>query len=143
MRKSSSIVAAAAAVLAVFSAPSDAAADVKIRIDKSTHTMNVWVDGELRHTWPVSTGRGGYSTPSGSFRPQSMAARHMSSIYRGASMNNAIFFKSGYAIHATTHVGNLGRPASHGCVRLDPSHARELYGLVQSEGTRNTSISIR
>jgi lipoprotein-anchoring transpeptidase ErfK/SrfK len=113
-----------------------------VRIDKSSQTMNVWVNGEHRHSWPVSTGRSGYSTPTGSYRPTALRPRHYSSKYNNAPMHNAIFFNRGYAIHATTEVRNLGRPASHGCVRLHPSHARELYGLVQAHGARNTRISV-
>jgi hypothetical protein len=30
----------------------------------------------------------------------------------------------------------LGRPASHGCVRLSPGHAAMLYQMVQNEGGR-------
>ena len=142
MRYRFSIVAAAIAFIALL-APAPASADVQVRIDKRSQTMNVWVNGEHRHSWPVSTGRGGYSTPGGTYRPQHLAPRHYSSKYNNAPMHNAIFFNRGYAIHATTEVRNLGRAASHGCVRLHPSHARELYGLVQAYGARNTRISVR
>ena len=30
--------------------------------------MTVAVDGQVRHTWPVSTGKAGYDTPAGSFK---------------------------------------------------------------------------
>jgi lipoprotein-anchoring transpeptidase ErfK/SrfK len=133
----------AAALASLLAAPTTTLADVKVRIDKRSQTMHVWVDGEHRASWPVSTGRGGYATPGGNFRPTALRPRHYSSKYNNAPMHNAIFFKGGYAIHATTEVRNLGRPASHGCVRLHPSHARELYGLVQSYGSRNTRISVR
>jgi L,D-transpeptidase catalytic domain len=33
-------------------------------------------------------------------------------------------------------------PASHGCVRLHPSHAAALFALVQRNGPRNTRIEI-
>ena len=113
------------------------------RIDKRSQTMHVWVNGAHHASWPVSTGRGGYGTPSGAFRPHTLRARHFSSKYNNAPMHNAVFFNRGYAIHGTSEVRNLGRPASHGCVRLHPSHAREFYGLVQSYGQRNTKISVR
>jgi lipoprotein-anchoring transpeptidase ErfK/SrfK len=104
--------------------------------------MQVYVDGELRHVWPVSTGRGAYGTPGGTFRPQRLERRWYSTKYRGASMHNAIFFHKGYAIHATTEVGRLGRPASHGCVRLHPGHAAALYSIVQQHGPGGTRITI-
>ena len=54
-----------------------------------------------------------------------------------APMPHSIFFSGGYAIHATPHTGALGRPASHGCVRLSPANAAFLYGIVKNdkEGT--------
>jgi len=117
-------------------------AEVRVRIDTGSQTMHVYVDGELRHVWPVSTGRGGYGTPGGTYRPQRLERRWYSTKYRGASMHNAIFFRGGYAIHATTEVGRLGRRASHGCIRLHPSHAAELYGLVRTYGPGRTTITV-
>ena len=136
--------AAFAALVWIFSLamPGAAMADVQVRISKGSQTMRVWVDGQLRHEWPVSTGRGGYATPGGAFRPQRLEPRWYSTKYRNAPMHNAIFFNRGYAIHATTEVGRLGRPASHGCVRLHPSHAQELYSLVRSQGAGRTRISV-
>lgn len=143
MRSLSFLNAAALALASFVVAATAARADVQVRIDKRTQTMNVWVNGEFRASWPVSTGRGRYQTPGGSFRPQHLAPRHYSSKYNNAPMHNAIFFKGGYAIHATTEVANLGRPASHGCVRLHPAHARELYGLVRTYGAGSTRITVR
>lgn len=141
MRKFFSILAAAITSAAVLiSTP--AKADVVVRIDKSSQTMNVWVNGSHRHSWRVSTGRGRYATPSGTFRPQRLARRHYSSKYNNAPMHNAIFYHRGYAIHGTTEVRNLGRRASHGCVRLHPSNASQLFSLVQSHGPGRTRISI-
>jgi hypothetical protein len=53
-------------------------------------------------------------------------------------MPNSIFFAGGYAIHGTYETRSLGRPASHGCVRLSPSNAAVLYQMVQAEGARIT-----
>ena len=38
--------------------------------------------------------------------------------------------------------GPLGRPASHGCVRLAPSNAARLYALVERHGKGATRIVI-
>jgi len=65
---------------------------------------------------------------------------HYSKKYDNAPMPYSIFFTGGYAIHGTPHVGNLGRPASHGCVRLSPANARTLYGIVKNDP--NTTIRI-
>ena len=44
---------------------SAAGPDVVVQIDKSSQRMSVSVDGATRYNWPVSTGRDGYGTPSG------------------------------------------------------------------------------
>ncbi|MDE2385893.1 MAG: L,D-transpeptidase, partial [Alphaproteobacteria bacterium] len=37
---------------------------------------------------------------------------------------------------------SLGHPASHGCVRLLPQHAAELFALVERYGMGRTRIVI-
>ena len=118
-----------------------ASAGVVVQIDKSSQRMAVSVDGAMRYTWPVSTGRAGYGTPSGVFHPQSMARRYFSRKYYNAPMPHAIFFYYGFAIHGTTDINRLGGPASHGCVRLHPAHAAALYALIERR-PRNTRIAI-
>lgn len=132
---------AAAAVIAGL-ALTPARAGVVVRIDKSSQRMAVSVDGMMRYNWPVSTGRSGYGTPSGVFRPQMMARRWYSRRYYDSPMPHSIFFYHGFAIHGTTELARLGGPASHGCVRLHPSHAAALFGLVQRSGAHNTRIKI-
>ena len=54
-----------------------------------------------------------------------------------APMPHAVFFtKEGHAIHGTNEVRRLGKPASHGCVRLSPQNATTLYALVEENGAR-------
>ncbi|MGY2809710.1 lipoprotein-anchoring transpeptidase ErfK/SrfK [Bradyrhizobium sp. USDA 4506] len=65
----------AATIAAPILALSPARADVVVHIDKSSQRMAVSVDGARRYNWPVSTGRRGYGTPSGVFRPQMLARR--------------------------------------------------------------------
>jgi lipoprotein-anchoring transpeptidase ErfK/SrfK len=115
---------------------SGATAQTDITISKSKQLMQVDTD-EGSWQWPVSTARRGYYTPTGTFHPYSLQPMHYSKKYDNAPMPHSIFFSGGYAIHATPHVGNLGRPASHGCVRLSPGNAATLYGIVKSdrEGT--------
>jgi lipoprotein-anchoring transpeptidase ErfK/SrfK len=104
--------------------------------------MAVSVDGAMRYNWPVSTGRNGYGTPSGVFRPQTMARRWFSRRYYNSPMPHSIFFYHGFAIHGTNDISRLGGLASHGCVRLHPSHAAALFALVERNGPRNTRIEI-
>jgi lipoprotein-anchoring transpeptidase ErfK/SrfK len=119
-----------------------ARAGVVVQIDKSSQRMAVSVDGMSRYSWPVSTGRSGYGTPSGVFRPQLMARRWFSRRYYNSPMPHSIFFYGGFAIHGTYELSRLGGPASHGCVRLHPSHAAALFALVERNGPRNTRIEI-
>jgi lipoprotein-anchoring transpeptidase ErfK/SrfK len=130
-----------ATVLAVFCV-TPARADIRVDIDKSSQRMSVRVDGAPRYSWPVSTGRSGYGTPSGTFHPQAMMRSYFSRKYYNAPMPHAIFFHDGFAIHGTTDISRLGGPASHGCVRLHPAHAAALFALIQHEGARNTTIHI-
>jgi lipoprotein-anchoring transpeptidase ErfK/SrfK len=134
------LLSAAAVVFGLALTP--ARADIVVRIDKSSQRMAVMIDGAMRYDWPVSTGRHGYGTPSGVFRPQSMARRWYSRRYYNSPMPHSIFFHHGFAIHGTTELSRLGGPASHGCVRLHPSHAAVLFALVQRDGPRNTQIVI-
>ncbi len=123
--------------------PSAAEARLVAKIDLSSQTMRVYVNGALRHSWKVSTGRRGYRTPTGVFRPKWLARMHYSRKYNNAPMPHSIFFYGGYAIHGTYEIRRLGRPASHGCVRLHPRNARRLFALVKTFGRRNTRIVIR
>ena len=131
-----------AAIVMFGSALNPARAELVVQIDKSSQRMAVRVDGAARYNWPVSTGRGGYGTPSGVFHPQSMARMHFSRKYYNSPMPHSIFFYYGFAIHGTNEISRLGGRASHGCVRLHPSHAAALYALVQRNGARNTRIEI-
>jgi lipoprotein-anchoring transpeptidase ErfK/SrfK len=132
----------AAASIMAGSALTPARAEVVVQIDKSSQRMTVSVDGSMRYNWPVSTGRSGYGTPSGTFHPQSMARRYFSRKYYNSPMPHAIFFHYGFAIHGTNDISRLGGPASHGCVRLHPSHAATLFALVERDGPRHTRIEI-
>jgi lipoprotein-anchoring transpeptidase ErfK/SrfK len=129
-----------AAMACIYAAP--AQADVQVRISKSQQTMYVYVNRELTYVWPVSTGRGRYDTPGGTFRPHRLERRWYSTKYSGAPMHNAVFYNGGYAIHATTEVSRLGSRASHGCIRLAPGNARTFYALVSQQGAGRTRISI-
>jgi len=132
---------AAVFVVSLF-AMAPAQAGVLVHIDKSSQRMSVSVDGSARYSWPVSTGRSGYGTPSGVFHPQMMARRWYSKKYYNSPMPHSIFFYYGFAIHGTNDLGRLGGPASHGCVRLHPSHAAALYALVERNGRGSTRIEI-
>ncbi len=130
------------AAIALAASTYAASAGVLVQIDKSSQRMLVQVNGRPTYLWPVSTGRGGFGTPAGRFRPQWMARSWFSTKYYGSPMPHSIFFHKGYAIHGTNHISRLGGPASHGCVRLHPGNARTLFLLVQRFGMANTAILV-
>ena len=100
-------------------------------MDKTAQRLSVAVDGAPRYQWPVSTARWGYRTPNGSYRPQWLARKWFSRKYDWSPMPYSIFFDGGYAIHGSYEISHLGRPASHGCIRLHPQNAAVLFALVQ------------
>ncbi|MCQ8781312.1 L,D-transpeptidase [Mangrovibrevibacter kandeliae] len=112
------------------------------RVDLSSQTMTVSYDGELVHRWAVSTARRGYVTPVGTYRPTRMHRMWYSRKYDNSPMPYSIFFRGGYAVHGTDALRNLGRPASHGCVRLDPRNAAVLFDYVKRVGPSNARIVI-
>ena len=120
-----------------------ARADILVSIDKTTQSMSVTVDGAPRYIWPVSTGRPGYDTPNGTFKPNRMDADHLSQEWDNAPMPHTIFFDlHGHAVHGFFDVKHLGLAVSHGCVRLSPDHAATLFDLVKAEGMANTSVVV-
>jgi lipoprotein-anchoring transpeptidase ErfK/SrfK len=118
------------------------AAQLIAKIDVSKQLMTVSYRGEVLHSWKVSTGRKGFTTPRGAWRPQRMHTMWNSRKYDNAPMPYSVFFTGGYAVHGTNHVKALGRPASHGCVRLQTKNAARFYALVEQVGRKNTRIVI-
>ena len=127
--------------LAATSIPENTKPVILINIDKSKQRMTVSVDGVETFDWPVSTGRAGYSTPSGNYTATSMNEIWYSRQWDNAPMPHSVFFmKDGHAIHGSNDVKNLGKPASHGCVRISPENATTLYALVGKSGLENTHV---
>jgi lipoprotein-anchoring transpeptidase ErfK/SrfK len=120
-----------------------AAQKVRAEIDLSQQHLYLYVDGQLDATWHVSTARPGYRTPTGTFRPIRLERTWRSRKYDWAPMPYSVFFLGGYAIHGTNETKRLGRPVSHGCVRLGTANARRFFELVREVGRSNTRIVIR
>jgi len=117
-------------------------AELVVSISKSQQRISVAVDGEEAYRWPVSTGRKGYSTPSGTYRPTRLERHWYSRKYDWAPMPWSVFFHRGYAMHGTTETQNLGRAASHGCVRLKPDNASVLFSMVRRYGAKQTKVVV-
>jgi L,D-transpeptidase-like protein len=129
--------------VAVIVVAGTARAEILLKIDKSTQQMTVMRDGGVMYTWPVSTGRPGYATPSGSFKAFRMEEDHFSQEWDDAPMPHSIFFtQNGIAVHGTLEAKNLGRPVSHGCVRLSTRNPATLYAMVQADGVLKTKVEL-
>jgi L,D-transpeptidase catalytic domain len=125
------MITAAATIAALLGGMTCAQASILITVNKSTQRLSVSVDGASRYVWPVSTARQGYATPNGSYRPERLERKWYSRKYDWSPMPYSIFFDGGYAIHGSYEISHLGRPASHGCIRLHPKHAAVLFSLVK------------
>ena len=104
--------------------------------------MTVLVDGIEQYKWPVSIGRLGYSTPSGTYTPTSMNEIWYSKQWDNSPMPHSIFFmKDGHAIHGSYEVktsrqtrlawlrAHLAGECSHS---LCPGQGKETGGIPKS-----------
>lgn len=117
-------------------------ASLVARVDVSNQTMTVSKNGRVIHRWRVSTARSGYWTPRGTWSPKRLHRMWYSRKYEMSPMPYSVFYHGGYAIHGTNYVKSLGRPASHGCIRLQTGNAAQFYALVQQVGRANTRITV-
>lgn len=104
--------------------------DGPLNIIVSLGSQRLWVYDRqgLLETSIVSTGTGGFPTPTGVFAIIDKEVTHFSNIYRGAPMPYMQrLTMSGVALHAGV---TTGRPASHGCIRLPHAFAKKLFGLT-------------
>lgn len=119
--------------LAALLAATPALATVHITIDLGAQRLTATRGGQTV-SWPISSGRRGFETPTGHYSVMRMEAEHFSDEYEQAPMPYAIFFSPrGLAIHGT-YEGGLGRARSHGCVRLGVGNARQLFDWVEQQG---------
>jgi lipoprotein-anchoring transpeptidase ErfK/SrfK len=124
----------AIAFCAMIALPGVAGAVVRIDVDLGAQTMHVASDHGDAFQWRISSGALGHETPRGTYRPTALYPMVYSYKYGNEPMPHSIFFHGQYAIHGTIEVDALGRPASHGCIRLSPDDAAILYSLVSREG---------
>lgn len=112
-------------------------------INLTTQRMTVRdAAGNKYGPWKISSARGGYTTPTGTYSPHWTSRMHYSKQYHNSPMPYSVFFHRGVATHGTRAVGRLGHPASHGCVRLRTSNAKTFYKLVEKHGKKLTKIVV-
>jgi lipoprotein-anchoring transpeptidase ErfK/SrfK len=107
---------------------------VRISVSLGSQSMTVTQGGRTIGNWAISSGKAGFGTPRGTYRVGRMHRTYYSRKYDNAPMPYSMFFRGGFAIHGTGHIRALGRPASHGCIRLHPSNAARLFSLVAANG---------
>ncbi|MCV0397954.1 MAG: L,D-transpeptidase [Rhizobiaceae bacterium] len=134
--------AVAAIALLLADMTSAVAATLVARVDVAAQTMTVSQHGRVIYRWPVSTARRGFITPRGTWRPKRLHRMWYSRKYDMSPMPYSVFYHGGYAIHGTNYIRSLGRPASHGCVRLHTANAKRFYQLVRKHGMGNTRVVV-
>jgi len=116
-----------------------------IVVNLAERGLYLYSSGRPVSYYPVTIGRRGWETPTGestiinkarnpTWFPPSWAVEEepvppgpgnpLGDRWMGLSIK-------GYGIHATNAPATVGRYLSHGCMRMYPEHARELYGLVK------------
>ena len=117
--------------------PGSDAQRLAILIDLTTQKATVTRDGTTVLTTKVSSGRKEKPTPRGKYVVTQKYAEWRSTLYHNAPMP---FFLRLSCSPVGLHAGVIpDYPASHGCVRLPPGVAKELYAMVP----RGTIVEIR
>ncbi|NOR55481.1 MAG: L,D-transpeptidase family protein [Sulfurovum sp.] len=116
--------------------------DIHIKVSRYSQTMRVYKGKKLIYTWLVSTGKKGYTTPMGNYKPYYTVKMHYSRKWNMSPMPYSVFYYKGYAIHGTNYASRLGSRASHGCIRLSTRNARKVYNLAKRFGYRRMHIQV-
>lgn len=102
---------------------------LQIFVSKDAQSLTLYDGAEVVATSKVSTGKPGHTTPSGIFSIIEKQRYHESNIYSAAPMP---FMQrltwSGIALHESNAVPRY--PASHGCVRMPATFAKQLYKMT-------------
>lgn len=114
-----------------------------VRVDISHQRATVYEQGQLKYEFTCSTSSSGkiMSNDVSSNEPHDhvgvFSVIRKVRLYRSRAhdvdMPYAVFYHDGHALHATSEIGKLGRPASHGCIRLRPHDAQTLFHFIQTD----------
>ncbi|HEY8269260.1 MAG TPA: L,D-transpeptidase [Pseudobdellovibrionaceae bacterium] len=135
---------------------SDNPSDVEISIYQKTPGIK-WTflvakeNGKIRYVFATSPGMQGHSTPTSpsgvAWSVLSQAWRHTSTKYPTpkGNMDHVSYFLPLYGLHSTVlgAYHKLGKPDSHGCVRLGRPEARALYRLIAMNQPRVKIYSLK
>jgi lipoprotein-anchoring transpeptidase ErfK/SrfK len=94
-----------------------------ILVDLRQQYLGLYEKGKLKHCYPISSGTSN-APPFKKFVVNHMDEFHNSSLFDQAQMDLALNIGGNYFIHEGIVPGY---PASHGCIRVFPLHARFLF----------------
>lgn len=100
--------------------------------------MVVKQNNNIRYVFQISAAGSGKSTPEGAGRKiDKQRWRHMSTLYPSKGENNmdhVSYFNGAIGFHSTVFglYTKLGKPDSHGCVRMARPEARVLFALIKA-----------
>lgn len=117
---------------------------VKLTVNLSTQRLKMESGGETLF-FRISSGLPPKHATPGSgkcYAPDFMEKMHYSSLYNSAPMPHSIFFNGNIALHGTQAEHLLGRPASHGCVRLSRAASEMVFNEVKSKGSKNAIVCV-
>lgn len=115
--------------------PYDPARSLFLSVNLDSQRARLFREGELVVEMPISSGRASHPTPRGWFVVTDKYENWVSTIYRARMPYFLRLSCSDFGLHA----GALpGYPASHGCIRLPPADAKNLFPLV----ARGTLVGI-
>ncbi len=122
-------------------------AAVKLTVDLTRQRLEV-KSPKLNTEFKISSGLlPAHGTPGSGkcYGPDSVESMHYSSLYNNAPMPNTVFFNGNIALHGTSAANEalLGKPASHGCVRLSRANSRIVFNLVRENGKPNVVICVK
>lgn len=99
----------------------------RITIKTSTRTLTLYKNNRFFKSYPVAVGKPSTPTPKGNWTiiMKGLWGRQFGGHFMRLSIPNGI-----YGIHGTDMPSSIGKYVSHGCVRMYPADAAELYSLV-------------
>ena len=121
-----------------------------ILVDTSACRVFLYEGGRVRVSYPCSPGKAGYETPRGNWtlsykdaaptwtNPHSDWSQNMPETIGPGASNPlglralAVSCGGGIYIHGTMNTAALGRPDSHGCIRLANDSVVELFEMVSA-----------
>ena len=120
-----------------------------VTVARDAKTVRVFKRGKLITTYRVAVGQPKYPTPLGQFTVQTMqknptwnvpdsewAGKLAGQTIPGGDPRNPLVarwigFNGSVGFHGTKSLGSLGRPASHGCIRMAPADIIEMFERVE------------